>query len=55
MSGAHPAHHQIALMPSGRQGQVPHGMNLLEAARRLGVEMESICGGRQERQHSISL
>ncbi|MBI3243424.1 MAG: DUF4445 domain-containing protein [Chloroflexi bacterium] len=34
-------------MPSGRKGQVPYGMNLLDAARLLGVELESICGGRQ--------
>ena len=26
---------------------MPHGANLLEAARQLGVEIESICGGRQ--------
>jgi uncharacterized 2Fe-2S/4Fe-4S cluster protein (DUF4445 family) len=38
---------QIALMPSGRRGQVDRGINLLEAARQLGVELESICGGRQ--------
>jgi uncharacterized 2Fe-2S/4Fe-4S cluster protein (DUF4445 family) len=38
---------QIALMPSGRRGQVAEGTNLLEAARQLGVELESICGGRQ--------
>jgi uncharacterized 2Fe-2S/4Fe-4S cluster protein (DUF4445 family) len=37
----------IALMPSGRRGQVPRGTNLLEAARRLGVELESICASRQ--------
>ncbi len=37
----------IALMPSGRQGQVRRGANLLDAARDLGVELESICGGRQ--------
>jgi uncharacterized 2Fe-2S/4Fe-4S cluster protein (DUF4445 family) len=34
-------------MPSGRQGQVPHGIDLLAGARSLGVELESICGGRQ--------
>lgn len=34
-------------MPSGRRGQVPIGANLLDAARLLGVELESICGGRQ--------
>ncbi|MGH2522072.1 MAG: ASKHA domain-containing protein, partial [Anaerolineales bacterium] len=38
---------QIALMPSGRRGAVPVGTNLLDAARLLGVELESICGGRQ--------
>ncbi len=40
-------HFQIALMPSGRRGPVPAGMTLLDAARLLGVELESICGGRQ--------
>lgn len=34
-------------MPSGRKGRVMRGSNLLEAARELGVELESICGGRQ--------
>jgi len=34
-------------MPSGRKGQVSTGTNLLDAARELGVELESICGGRQ--------
>ncbi|MEK7277391.1 MAG: ASKHA domain-containing protein [Chloroflexota bacterium] len=42
-----PTHFQIALMPSGRRGPVPAGMTLLDAARLLGVELESICGGRQ--------
>jgi len=37
----------IALMPSGRQGQVRRDTNLLNAARDLGVELESICGGKQ--------
>lgn len=38
---------QIALMPSGRKGRVPRGANLLKVAEELGVELESICGGRQ--------
>jgi uncharacterized 2Fe-2S/4Fe-4S cluster protein (DUF4445 family) len=38
---------RIALMPSGRKGQVAAGTDLLQAARELGVELESICGGRQ--------
>ncbi len=37
----------IALMPSGRRGQVARGTNLLDAARQLGVDLESICAGRQ--------
>ena len=38
---------QVALMPAGRRGSVARGTNLLQAARALGVELESICGGRQ--------
>ncbi len=34
-------------MPSGSKGAVPRGTNLLDAARALGVEIESICGGSQ--------
>lgn len=37
----------LVLLPSGRRGRVRRGVNLLEAARLLGVELESICGGRQ--------
>ena len=33
-------------MPSGRRGQVRAGESLLDAARQLGVAIESICGGR---------
>ncbi len=39
--------HRLVLLPSGRQGEVGHGVILLEAARQLGVELEAICGGRQ--------
>jgi uncharacterized 2Fe-2S/4Fe-4S cluster protein (DUF4445 family) len=39
--------YQVVLMPSGRRGRVPAGANLLKAAQELGVELESICGGRQ--------
>ncbi len=38
---------QLALMPSGRRGRIKRGTNLLKAAQELGVELESICGGRQ--------
>jgi len=37
----------LVFQPSGRQGYVPEGKNLLDAARELGVEIESICGGQQ--------
>lgn len=39
--------HLLILMPSGKRGAIPDGVTLLEAASRLGVELESICGGRQ--------
>lgn len=39
--------HTVIFQPSGRRGQVPEGTSLLDAARRLGVGIESICGGRQ--------
>ena len=39
--------HRLVLIPSGRQSDLPAGIDLLAAARQLGVELESICGGRQ--------
>lgn len=42
-----PADCVVVLLPSGHRGRVPYGANLLDAARTLGVELESICGGRQ--------
>jgi uncharacterized 2Fe-2S/4Fe-4S cluster protein (DUF4445 family) len=35
--------HTIILQPSGRRGQVDEGMSVRAAARKLGVEIESIC------------
>jgi uncharacterized 2Fe-2S/4Fe-4S cluster protein (DUF4445 family) len=32
-------------MPSGRRGRIEKGTTLLDAARQLGVDIESICGG----------
>jgi uncharacterized 2Fe-2S/4Fe-4S cluster protein (DUF4445 family) len=34
----------IIFQPSGRRGKVPVGETLLEASRRLGVDIESLCG-----------
>ena len=39
--------YQVILMPSGRRAKVQRGKNLLKAAEEMGVELESICGGRQ--------
>jgi uncharacterized 2Fe-2S/4Fe-4S cluster protein (DUF4445 family) len=38
---------RVVFQPSGRQGMVARGTNLLDAARALGVEIEAICSGRQ--------
>ncbi|MBN1450531.1 MAG: DUF4445 domain-containing protein [Anaerolineales bacterium] len=35
--------HLVILQPSGRRGHVDEGLSLREAARQLGVEIESIC------------
>ena len=36
----------VLFMPSGRRGRFPLGTPLLDAARQLGVYVESVCGGR---------
>ena len=38
---------RLTLQPSGKTGSIAAGVSMLDAARRLGVEIESICGGRQ--------
>ena len=35
----------VLFMPSGLRGHVPTGTTVLQAAQRLGVDLESICGG----------
>jgi uncharacterized 2Fe-2S/4Fe-4S cluster protein (DUF4445 family) len=37
---------RILFTPSGRQGTVTRGSSVLDAARSLGVDLDSICGGR---------
>lgn len=39
--------HRVIFQPSGRQGTVEEGTTLLDAARAHGVDIDSICGGRQ--------
>jgi uncharacterized 2Fe-2S/4Fe-4S cluster protein (DUF4445 family) len=36
----------VAFMPSGLRGRFASGTNLLDAARALGVDLDSVCGGR---------
>jgi len=36
----------VVFTPSGRRGRFEHGLTILDAARRLGVDLDSVCGGR---------
>src|SRR5690606_15492604 len=36
----------VLFMPSGKRGRFPKGTTVLDAARQLGVYVESVCGGR---------
>ena len=36
----------VVFTPSGRRGRFEHGTTVLEAARKLGVDLDSVCGGR---------
>lgn len=36
----------VVFTPSGRQGEVERGTTVLDAARELGVDLDTVCGGR---------
>lgn len=36
----------VIFTPSGKRGNFPHGTPVLTAARQLGVDLDSVCGGR---------
>ncbi|QDC09491.1 DUF4445 domain-containing protein [Oceanicola sp. D3] len=36
----------VIFTPSGKRGRVPAGTSVLSAARKLGVDLDSVCGGR---------
>jgi uncharacterized 2Fe-2S/4Fe-4S cluster protein (DUF4445 family) len=38
--------HLVVFTPSGRRGRVEEGTTVLDSARRLGVDLDSVCGGR---------
>ncbi|MBD3788668.1 MAG: drug:proton antiporter, partial [Sphingomonadales bacterium] len=37
---------QVIFTPSGKRGRVARGTKVLAAARKLGVDLDSVCGGR---------
>ncbi|HUS69936.1 MAG TPA: ASKHA domain-containing protein [Anaerolineae bacterium] len=37
--------HLVIFQPSGSRGRVAGGMTIVDASRKLGVELESVCGG----------
>jgi uncharacterized 2Fe-2S/4Fe-4S cluster protein (DUF4445 family) len=37
---------QVVFVPSGLRGRFDHGTTVLDAARTLGVDLDSVCGGR---------
>ena len=38
--------HRIVFTPSGKRGEFEDDVSVLEAARKLGVDLDSVCGGR---------
>ena len=44
--GSHVTDALVVFTPSGRRGQFAPGTTVLDAARRLGVDLDSVCGGR---------
>ncbi len=38
--------HLVVFTPSGKRGQFPDGTTILDAARKLGADLDSVCGGR---------
>jgi uncharacterized 2Fe-2S/4Fe-4S cluster protein (DUF4445 family) len=38
--------HAVVFSPSGKRGRFAEGVSVLDAARRLGVDLDSVCGGR---------
>ena len=37
---------KVVFMPSGKRGNFPEGTTVLDAARTLGVDLDTVCGGR---------
>ncbi len=39
---------KVIFQPAGRRGEVDEGINIIEASRRLGVDIEAICGEKKK-------
>ncbi|NIP19227.1 MAG: DUF4445 domain-containing protein [Xanthomonadales bacterium] len=46
MTGPEPKDYLVVFSPSGKRGRFGDGTTVLEAARQLGVDLDSVCGGR---------
>ncbi len=46
MNDSAPGRHLVVFSPSGKRGRFPAGTPVLDAARSLGVDLDSVCGGR---------
>jgi uncharacterized 2Fe-2S/4Fe-4S cluster protein (DUF4445 family) len=46
MTETSPHEYLVAFSPSGKRGRFPAGTSILQAARVLGVDIDSVCGGR---------
>lgn len=46
MPSAEPHQYQVVFSPSGKRGRFPEGTTVLQAAQRLGADLDSVCGGR---------
>ena len=38
--------HRVVFTPSGLEGKVPDGTSVLDAARQIGADLDTVCGGR---------
>ena len=46
VTNEHRNEHRIVFTPSGLRGTVPDGTTVLDAAVRLGADLDTVCGGR---------
>lgn len=42
----------VIFQPSGRRGEVPKGITVIEASRLLGVDVEALCGEKESAENA---